>query len=80
MQNALEIDGGPDGTCVAGLKSVLEAVSASCAKYVKHMANAPPIGNTKLDRERQKLCNFEIVSSININILRRKICLVEHDG
>ncbi|CAH0716714.1 unnamed protein product, partial [Brenthis ino] len=59
-QNALDMDGGPDNTSVAALKSVLDSVSAACSKYVQYMSNAPPIGNTKLDRERQKICIHEI--------------------
>ncbi|XP_052752524.1 otoferlin-like isoform X2 [Galleria mellonella] len=60
IQMAIETDFGPDNNCVAALKSVLETTSNACAEYVRHMTNAPPIGNTKLDRERQKLCLFEI--------------------
>lgn len=60
---ALQSDEGLDNTSVAGLKSVLESVSVSCAKYVKALSSAPPFGNTKLDRERQKLCLWEIVST-----------------
>lgn len=60
---ALQSDEGLDNTSVAGLKSVLESVSVSCAKYVKSLSSAPPFGNTKLDRDRQKLCLWEIVST-----------------
>nr|XP_034839510.1 otoferlin-like [Maniola hyperantus] len=59
-QSAAEQDGGPDNTCVAATRSVLEAVSAACAKYVARMSGAPPLGNTRLDRERLKLCISEI--------------------
>ncbi|CAH0402078.1 unnamed protein product [Chilo suppressalis] len=59
-QAAIETDMGPESNCVLGLKSALEMASNSCAAYVRHMTNAPPIGNTKLDRERQKLCLYEI--------------------
>ncbi|KOB67239.1 Otoferlin [Operophtera brumata] len=42
------------------LKSTLEAASNACTSYVRHMTSAPPLGNTKLDRERQKLCLHEL--------------------
>ncbi|CAH2103117.1 unnamed protein product [Euphydryas editha] len=58
--SALHSDGGPDNTSLAGFKSVLESVSVSCANYAKYMSTAPPFGNTRLDRERQKLCVLEI--------------------
>ncbi|XP_050361136.1 otoferlin-like [Nymphalis io] len=57
---ALETDDGPDNTCLAGLKSALEAVSVACANYVKRMNNSPPLGNTKLDHERHKFCTSEV--------------------
>ncbi|XP_063373180.1 otoferlin-like [Cydia amplana] len=59
-QTAIENDAGAENKGVTALKAVLEAVSAACAQYARHMANGPPIGNTKLDRERQKMCIFEI--------------------
>ncbi|XP_047543400.1 otoferlin-like [Vanessa atalanta] len=78
---ALHSDEGPDNTCLAGLKSALEAVSVACANYVKHMNNSPPIGNTKLDRERHKLCISEIdqigVSTRSLKALITKNSLKE---
>ncbi|KAI8430623.1 hypothetical protein MSG28_000832 [Choristoneura fumiferana] len=53
-------EGGRDSGSVAALRAALEAASAACAQYARHVAQAPPIGNTKLDRERQKMCLFEI--------------------
>ncbi|KAI8430621.1 hypothetical protein MSG28_000832 [Choristoneura fumiferana] len=52
---------------VAALRAALEAASAACAQYARHVAQAPPIGNTKLDRERQKMCLFEINAKRNPN-------------
>ncbi|KAL0902706.1 hypothetical protein ABMA27_000522 [Loxostege sticticalis] len=60
VQAAIETDMGSESNCVIVLKAVLESLSNSCASYVRHMSNAPPIGNTKLDRERQKLCLYEL--------------------
>lgn len=59
------MDSGSDNSSVMTLKTALDAVSGACAAYVRHMTNAPPIGNTKLDRERQKMCIYEIVSIVN---------------
>lgn len=59
VQAAMETDTGSD---VIALKAILDSVSGLCANYVQHMSDAPPIGNTKLDRERQKLCLYELVS------------------
>lgn len=61
-QLAVETDSGPDSTSIAALKSTLDSVSNACAAYVRYMINAPALGNTKLDRERQKMCLHEIVS------------------
>ncbi|CAB3259049.1 unnamed protein product [Arctia plantaginis] len=60
VQTAMETDSGPDNSSLITLKSTLEATSNACAAYVRHMTNAPPFGNTKLDKERQKMCIFEI--------------------
>nr|XP_013189195.1 unnamed protein product [Amyelois transitella] len=60
VQQAIDTDCGVESTGVAVLKATLEAASNACAAYVRHMTNAPPIGNTKLDRERQKMCLYEI--------------------
>ncbi|KAI8430628.1 hypothetical protein MSG28_000832 [Choristoneura fumiferana] len=59
-QACIENEGGRDSGSVAALRAALEAASAACAQYARHVAQAPPIGNTKLDRERQKMCLFEI--------------------
>ncbi|XP_053624309.1 otoferlin-like isoform X2 [Plodia interpunctella] len=59
VQQAMDTDAG-DSAVVVSLKTTLEAASNACAAYVRHMTNAPPIGNTKLDRERQKMCIYEI--------------------
>ncbi|CAG4962252.1 unnamed protein product [Parnassius apollo] len=70
VQMAIEADGGPNNTCVAALKSSLESVSKSCAAYVHHMSSSPPIGNTKLDRERLKMCIYEVdqISALTKNL------------
>lgn len=47
------------------LKQVLEEFSIGCAKYVtlsKASNTGPGCGKTKLDKERAKLCQREIVS------------------
>ncbi|CAK1588293.1 unnamed protein product [Parnassius mnemosyne] len=69
-QMAIEADSGPDSTSVAALKSVLESISNDCAAYVRHMSGAPPIGNTKLDRERLKMCVYEMdqISALTKNL------------
>ncbi|XP_032526397.2 otoferlin-like [Danaus plexippus] len=59
-QNAVESDDGPDNSCVAYMKSVLDSVTASCINYLDHMSDLPIGGGTKLDRERHKLCLREI--------------------
>ncbi|XP_026730449.1 otoferlin-like isoform X2 [Trichoplusia ni] len=59
-QAAITVDYGPDSSSVLALKNALEIASNACSAYVRHMANAPPFGNTKLDKERQKLCIYEI--------------------
>ncbi|CAH2035369.1 unnamed protein product, partial [Iphiclides podalirius] len=59
-QLAVEANSEPDNTTIAALKSTLESVSNACAAYVRHMTNAQLLGNTKLDRERQKMCLYEI--------------------
>ncbi|KAJ0183679.1 hypothetical protein K1T71_000102 [Dendrolimus kikuchii] len=59
-QAAIDTDIGPDSSSITTLKSVLERASNACTAYVKHMCNAPPFGQTKLDRERQKMCLYEI--------------------
>ncbi|KAJ2954509.1 hypothetical protein O0L34_g2790 [Tuta absoluta] len=57
-QHAIDSDVGSE--CVVALKKALDAANGACAAYVRHMTNAPPIGNTKFDRERQKMCIYEI--------------------
>nr|XP_021208193.1 otoferlin isoform X3 [Bombyx mori] len=59
-QATIESEVNPGSNSILALKSALETVSSACAAYVRHMTNAPPIGNTKLDRERQKMCLYEI--------------------
>ncbi|KAH9636494.1 hypothetical protein HF086_002194 [Spodoptera exigua] len=59
-QAAIDAEIHPDSTSVMMLKSTLESLSTACTAYVRHMANAPPLGHTKLDKERQKLCVYEI--------------------
>ncbi|XP_038216884.1 otoferlin-like [Zerene cesonia] len=63
---SLKTNGSLDNTSLAALKSVMETVTIHCAKYIEYMNNAPPIGNTKLDRERQKLCIYEIEQLANL--------------
>lgn len=66
VQTTIDTETTPDNTSVINLKSALETTSNACAAYVRHMTKAAPIGNTKLDRERQKMCLFEIVSEIHL--------------
>lgn len=47
------------------LKATLEELASSCVKYVaitKNSVTGPGSGKTKLDKERMKLCEREIVS------------------
>lgn len=49
------------------LRQVLEDLSTGCTKYVnlsKASVTGPGTGKTKLDKERLKLCQKEIVSNI----------------
>lgn len=51
------------------LKQVLEELTIACNKYVtiaKSANSGPGCGKTKLDKERAKLCQREIVSSFLI--------------
>ncbi|KAG7313636.1 hypothetical protein JYU34_000794 [Plutella xylostella] len=59
-QLAIETDVGTDSNGVQALKGTLDATSVACANYVKHLSNSPPIGTTKLDKERMKMCISEI--------------------
>uniref|UniRef100_A0A2H1W2N1 SFRICE_019747 n=1 Tax=Spodoptera frugiperda TaxID=7108 RepID=A0A2H1W2N1_SPOFR len=68
-QAAIDAEIHPDSSSVLMLKSTLESLSGACSAYVRHMTNAPPLGHTKLDKERQKLCVYEIVRDVNIMIL-----------
>lgn len=46
------------------LREVLEQLASSCAKYVmisRSSSTGPGTGKTKLDKERMKLCQREIV-------------------
>lgn len=67
-QAAIDAEIHPDSSSVLMLKSTLESLSGACSAYVRHMTNAPPLGHTKLDKERQKLCVYEIVRDVNIMI------------
>lgn len=69
MQAAVEAEGGANSTSIAALKSALEMASGACAAYVRHAATSPPLGTTKLDKERLKLCLYEIVSLVFIRKL-----------
>lgn len=54
------------------LKQVLDELNIGCSKYVtisKASTNAPGCGKTKLDKERAKLCQREIVSAV-IHVMR----------
>ncbi|XP_041986381.1 otoferlin [Aricia agestis] len=62
---------------VTKLKLVLESISAECAKYVIYMGKAPPLGFTKLDRERQKLCIAE-VDSVSSMTRHLKALITKH--
>lgn len=47
------------------LRTVLEDLSMSCGRYInitKGTSAGPGTGKTKLDKERMKLCQREIVS------------------
>jgi len=60
-----------DGTAEKKLRTVLEDLSASCTRYIsiiKGTGAGPGSGKTKLDKERSKLCQREIVSTIPGNI------------
>lgn len=53
-----------DGSAEKSLKALLEDVSMSCAKYInitKGTSTGAGTGKTKLDKERMKLCQREIV-------------------
>lgn len=59
-----DVDGGPE----AHLRHVLEELSVGCTKYVqlnKSSSSSPGAGKTKLDKERMKLCQREIVSLLH---------------
>lgn len=46
------------------LRSTLEDVATSCSKYItitKSSQSGPGTGKTKLDKERMKLCQREVV-------------------
>lgn len=48
------------------LRSTLEELASGCLKYVaitKNSLTGPGTGKTKLDKERMKLCEREIVSN-----------------
>lgn len=54
-----------DGAAERRLRSVLEELGAGCARYVsiaKGTGSGPGVGKTKLDKERMKLCQRDIVS------------------
>lgn len=47
------------------LRAVLDDLNCACARYVslaRQAASQPGSGKTKLDRERAKLCEREVVS------------------
>lgn len=47
------------------LNSVLEELNTGCSRYIsitKGTGSGPGVGKTKLDKERMKLCQREIVS------------------
>lgn len=51
------------------LKQVLEELSVGCNKYVsiaKSSMTGPGTGKTKLDKERMKLCQRDIVRHITL--------------
>lgn len=54
----------------AKLREVLEQLASGCAKYVtisRSSSTGPGTGKTKLDKERMKLCQREIVCQFSIN-------------
>jgi len=48
------------------MRGVLEQLATACSKYVSHSHNkaSGSVGRTKLDKERVRLCQREIVSYI----------------
>lgn len=67
MQDAVDSEMGDSGS-VNAFKAALETISGECAGYVRYMNSSPPLGNTKLDRERLKLCIHEIVGLCYVKI------------
>lgn len=63
------------------LRSTLEELASSCLKYVaitKNCQTGPGTGKTKLDKERMKLCEREIVMNarlLNANNFDKLFCL-----
>lgn len=58
---------GEDGQAEKKLRAVLEDLTISCNRYLnitKGTGAGPGTGKTKLDKERTKLCEREIVRSI----------------
>ncbi|XP_052746509.1 otoferlin [Bicyclus anynana] len=70
IQNVAESAEGPDNMSTAALRSLLETVSDACAAYAARSADAPPLGSTRLDRERLRLCiaEFGHASSVTHNL------------
>lgn len=64
MEVQARVDG-EEGAAERQLRSVLEELSAGCARYIsvtKGAGSGPGIGKTKLDKERMKLCQRDVVS------------------
>lgn len=63
MEVQARVDG-EEGAAERQLRSVLEELSAGCARYIsvtKGAGSGPGIGKTKLDKERMKLCQRDVV-------------------
>lgn len=63
---------GEDTRAEVKLRSTLEEVASSCAKYVaitKNSLTGPGTGKTKLDKERMKLCQREIVMRNELHLV-----------
>lgn len=61
MQSLVE---GEDGAAERQLRTVLEDLSEGCARYIsvtKGAGSGSGLGKTKLDKERMKLCQRDVV-------------------
>lgn len=57
---------GEEGAAERHLRNVLDELNTGCARYIsitKGAGSGPGLGKTKLDKERMKLCQRDVVSS-----------------